>query len=76
MSPEITNGNNKNDGTIVKEVDELNFETMQKDKELMDSSMVGPGGFKTGGEITNLDSSIVSPKKEKNSSSTQVHNPV
>jgi hypothetical protein len=59
---------------MVREVDELNFESIQKDKELVDSSLIGTGPYKTG-ETNNFESSLISPKKEKTSSSTQVNNP-
>jgi hypothetical protein len=59
---------------MVREVDELNFDNMQKDKDLIDSSLIGAGPYKTG-ETNHFESILISPKKEKNSSSTQVNNP-
>ena len=58
---------------MVREVDELNFENVQKDKDLVDSSLSATGPYKTG-EVNNNES-LISAKKEKNSSSTQVNNP-
>ena len=58
---------------MVREVDELNFENIQKDKDLVDSSLSATGPYKTG-EVNNNES-LISAKKEKNSSSTQVNNP-
>jgi hypothetical protein len=58
---------------MVREVDELNFENVQKDKDLVDSSLSATGPYKTG--EANNNESLISAKKEKNSSSTQVNNP-
>lgn len=59
---------------MVREVDELNFDNIQKDKDLVDSSLIATGPYKTG-ETQNYESSLISGKKEKNSSSTQVNHP-